>query len=79
MIRFKQDKAMKIYRDLIDTSQKCKCGHTIHFLRNKVDYANCSWCGRRVYKTRKTEFIEKLKIELLKKKNRERNDEVLTR
>jgi uncharacterized protein with PIN domain len=41
---------------------KCKCGHTISFMKNH--FAICSYCGRKVYPTKKSEFKDKLIKEL---------------
>ena len=52
---FKDDK----YKYKHNTTRKCKCGHSIDLF--KSDKTSCSWCGRLVYRDKKTEFIEKLK------------------
>jgi len=41
------------------------CGHTVSFLRNAP--LICNWCRHTVYPTKKTEFREKLILELRKK------------
>ena len=38
---------------------KCKCGHTINFLKNTK--VICTWCGRVVYADEKTRFKEIIK------------------
>lgn len=43
------------------------CGHSVSFLRNQP--LICSWCKHKVYPNKKSEFKEKLKIELRKKEN----------
>ena len=40
---------------------KCICGHSVKVLK---DRAVCSWCGRYVYKNKKIEFEERLKMKL---------------
>jgi hypothetical protein len=50
---------VKLYR------VKCKCGHTINFIRNY--YVICNHCGRKVYATKKNEFKDKLLKEINKK------------
>ena len=46
-----------VYRT--NDTRKCKCGHSIDFFFR--DRVSCSWCGRLVYRDKKTEFIEKMK------------------
>lgn len=48
---------------------KCKCGHTLNFIRNHPQ--RCTFCGRVVYPSKRTEFKEKL----LKKIKRSNNNE----
>lgn len=49
-------------------STKCKCGHT-NFLGSR-DKIICSWCGKYIFKNKKTEFFyrigEKIKNEFNK-------------
>lgn len=56
----------KRFDEITNSTIKCSCGHSI--LTNK-DKKICSWCGNYVYKDKKLEFEEKLKISL-----KERND-----
>ena len=45
----------------------CKCGHKVVILpTQKMNYKICSWCGRKVYKDNKSEFIDKLNIQIRK-------------
>ena len=44
---------------------KCKCGHTVNFIRDH--YTICSHCGRKVYPTKKSEFKDKLLKEIKRK------------
>lgn len=44
---------------------KCKCGHIISFLSNH--YIICSYCGRKVYPTKRSEFKDKLLKEINKR------------
>lgn len=42
------------YRFNEEATVKCKCGHTLNFLK---PYAQkCSWCGRLAFPTKKVEF-----------------------
>ena len=41
---------------------KCKCGHSIGFIKNHSMV--CSYCGRLVYATKKDEFKDKLLKEI---------------
>ena len=43
---------------------KCKCGHTLTLISRK--YEICTWCGRKVYRSKKDEFLDKLKKEIRK-------------
>lgn len=51
--------AIKLYK------VKCKCGHTISFIKNH--YAICSHCGKKVYPTKKSEFRDKMLKEIRKR------------
>ncbi len=61
---FKEDISLFTGEPIILLKNKCKCGHTINFIRNH--YAICSHCGRKVYPNKKIEFQEKLIKELRK-------------
>lgn len=37
---------------------KCKCGHVLVIINRPYDI--CSWCGRKVYRSKKDEFEDKL-------------------
>ena len=50
---------IKLYR------VKCKCGHSISFIRNH--FTICNHCGRKVYPTQKSEFKDKLLKEIKRK------------
>ena len=41
---------------------KCKCGHTLILVSRKSEI--CTWCGRKVYRSKKDEFEDKLKKEI---------------
>ena len=43
-----------------------KCGHSGYFKKNHQTL--CSWCGNMVYPTKRSEFKDKLKKEMRKKK-----------
>ena len=43
------------------------CGHSVSFLKNQPII--CSWCKHTVYPNKKSEFREKMIIELRKKEN----------
>ena len=45
--------------------RKCKCGHTINFIRRKPSI--CRNCGNYVYPDDEYEFAEKLKKEMNKR------------
>ena len=38
---------------------KCECGHVMVMVNKKSDV--CDWCGRKVYRSKKDEFEDKLK------------------
>lgn len=38
---------------------KCKCGHVLVMVNRPYDI--CNWCGRKVYRSKKDEFEDKLK------------------
>lgn len=38
---------------------KCKCGHVMILVKRKWDI--CSWCGRKVYRSKKDEFKDKIR------------------
>lgn len=43
----------------------CKCGHKVVVLpTQKMKYRICSWCGRKVYLNKKSEFMDKLETSL---------------
>lgn len=42
----------------------CKCGHVIAFISNAPRY--CTYCGKKVYPTKRCEFKEKLLKEIKK-------------
>lgn len=37
---------------------KCKCGHVLILINRPYDI--CNWCGRKVYRSKKDEFEDKL-------------------
>ena len=43
---------------------KCKCGHTKIIINRP--YAICEYCGRKVYRSKKDEFIDKLEKKIKK-------------
>ena len=50
----------KFIEELSKYRIKCKCGHTFH-ITNARDFKICNFCGRKVYRNAKCEFIDKLK------------------
>lgn len=44
---------------------KCKCGHTVNFVRKKK--LICRWCGKMVYFDDKEKFKDKMKVMIGKK------------
>lgn len=63
----KKEKQDQVYRFMNKINQfrvKCKCGHILVMVSKKSDI--CSWCGRKVYRSKKDEFEEKLKKKLKK-------------
>ena len=62
---FKEDVSLLTGEPIILIKTKCKCGHTMTFIKNH--YAICSHCGRKVYPTKKSEFKDKLIKELKKR------------
>lgn len=55
---------IRLAEALLQTSAKCKCGHTINFLKNKMEYTYCSWCSRKVYKDKKKQFINRIQSDI---------------
>lgn len=53
------DFEIKLSDDFTKIKYKCRCGHTV-YISNKMDFAYCSWCGRRVFKSDLIEFRRKL-------------------
>jgi len=50
----------KNFLDVIDKFKvKCKCGHVLVMVNKPCDI--CSWCGRKVYRSKKDEFEDKMK------------------
>ena len=43
---------------------KCKCSHVIILINRP--YTICNWCGRKVYRSKKDEFEDKLRKEIKK-------------
>ena len=41
---------------------KCKCGHVLTMVSKKHDI--CTWCGRKVYRSKKDEFEDKISKEI---------------
>ena len=58
----------KMIEKLSNYKVKCKCGHTTILISKSSDI--CTWCGRKIYRSKKDEFIEKLK-KIINKKNKE--------
>ena len=59
----------KYTNNLQDHMYKCKCSHTVLVGKN-YRYSICNWCGRKVYKNAKDEFIDRMEIKLYGRKNR---------
>ena len=66
-MNFKQlEKYTKVLQDHMYI---CKCSHRVLVGKN-YRYAICNWCGRKVYKNAKDEFIDRMEIKLHGRKNR---------
>lgn len=52
-------KKIDILDALSEYKVKCKCGHVLTII--KVPYKLCNWCGRKVYRSKKDEFKDKLR------------------
>lgn len=63
-MRFKWNEDISTYtgEKIKPIKKTCVCGHVLAFISNKS--ATCSHCGRKVYPTKKSEFIEKLNKEI---------------
>lgn len=51
---------------------KCKCSHTVLVGKN-YRYTICNWCGRKVYKNKKDEFIDIMECKLYGRNFRRKN------
>ena len=50
----------KFMQELSKYRVKCKCGHTL-YITNRHNFKICNYCGNKVYRNGKCEFIDKLK------------------
>lgn len=41
----------------------CNCGHSVDYVK-RPDYILCTWCGRRIYKNDKLEFMYEIRRRL---------------
>ena len=55
---------LKFLEELSKHKVKCKCGHTMIIINIPFDI--CTWCGRKVYRSKKDEFEDKLRREMKK-------------
>lgn len=51
----------------------CKCGHSL-LINNKYNRAICSYCHNFVFKTKKDEFIYRMKEKQLQRKRELKNE-----
>ena len=56
-LKYKNNKPMFINK-LSKYKVKCECGHVLILVRKP--YGICSWCGKKVYRSKKDEFEDKL-------------------
>lgn len=49
----------KLLKALSEHKVKCKCGHVIIII--DLPYKICDWCGRKIYRSKKDEFKDKLR------------------
>lgn len=61
---FKDD--TKLMNDISNSTVKCKCGHSM-LIPNYLSKRLCTWCHRWVYRNKKEEFKEKIKVQLRKR------------
>ena len=59
IINENKKKNLDYIRELEKHKTKCECGHTITLMYKS--YVICNWCGRKVYRSEKDEFNDKLK------------------
>ena len=60
----KCDISKELFDILSKYKVKCKCGHVLTMVHR--NYGICTWCGRKVYRSKKDEFEDKLKKEIRK-------------
>ena len=58
----KLETSEKFLNALNEYKVKCKCGHVMIIVKREWDV--CDWCGRKVYRSKKDEFKDKLKHSL---------------
>jgi hypothetical protein len=56
----------RMFDTITNQSNKCKCGHTVQFL--KSDRVICSWCHHWAYKNKEVEFKYKLQEQMNRRK-----------
>ena len=62
----RQSTSIKFKDELSKHKVKCKCGHTMILINVPSDI--CTWCGNKVYRSKKDEFDDKIK-KIVKKNN----------
>lgn len=62
--KMKKPNDLKLIDKLSKHKAKCKCGHVIIMVDKKV--CICFWCGRKVYRSKKDEFEDKIKKLIVK-------------
>ena len=63
-IKYSRNADENFINELAKFKVKCKCGH-IKIIINRP-YAICEYCGRKVYRSKKDEFKDKLEKEIKK-------------
>ena len=57
---YKAENPTKYYEKISNFKIKCKCGHTM-LMPPHLDKMTCSWCKEYVFRTKKDEFLYKMK------------------
>lgn len=58
----KKRKKIDMLEALSQYKVKCKCGHVVVLIHRP--YSICDWCGRKVYRSKRDEFKDKLERKL---------------
>lgn len=62
-------KEMTVYtKKLQDNMYTCECGHRMFIAKNRL-FVICNWCGKKVYKNKKDEFMDRLETKLYGRKD----------